>query len=59
MLHSAITQLEDIERLIIIMVLNELDYEEISRVVGISEGNLRVKIHRIKQHLKKILHHEQ
>lgn len=57
-LYQAIGQLNEVDRLIIMMVLDELEYEEISKVVGINEGNLRVKIHRIKQKLKKILENE-
>ncbi|MCG2615970.1 sigma-70 family RNA polymerase sigma factor [Terrimonas sp. NA20] len=54
-LYQAIGQLNDLDRLIIMMVLEEIDYPEISQIVGISEGNLRVRIHRIKQKLKKLL----
>lgn len=54
-LYQAIGQLGEVDRLVIMMVLDELDYSEIATVVGISEGNLRVKIHRIKKNLKKIL----
>lgn len=57
-LYVAITELNDIERLIIMMVLEEMPYDEISKVMGITEANLRVKIHRIKANLKKILQHE-
>lgn len=56
-LMKAIGQLENIDRLIIMMVLDELEYEEIARVMGISENNLRVKIHRIKLRLKTLLNH--
>lgn len=58
-LYDAIGQLSEIERLIIMMVLDELEYEEIAKVVGISPVNLRVKIHRIKSRLKNILEYEQ
>ncbi len=54
-LYQAIGQLNEIDRLIIMMVLDELEYNEIADVVGISEGNLRVKIHRIKKSLKEML----
>lgn len=57
-LYTAIGKLSELDRLIIMMVLDELEYEEIAKVVGISEGNLRVKIHRIKKQLKKILENE-
>jgi RNA polymerase sigma-70 factor (ECF subfamily) len=56
-LYHAIGQLESTDRLIIMMVLDEMEYAEISSVMGISEGTLRVKIHRIKQRLKNIMHH--
>ena len=54
-LYHAIGKLAELDRLIIMMVLDELDYQEIGKIVGITKGNLRVKIHRIKKKLKKIL----
>ena len=53
-LYKAIHQLPETERLIMSMVLEEIPYDEIADTVNISEGNLRVKIHRIKQQLTKI-----
>lgn len=57
-LYQAIGQLVELDRLVIMMVLDELKYHEIAEVMGMSEGNLRVKIHRIKKTLKKLLNHE-
>ena len=57
-LYHAIGQLKELDRLIMMMILDELEYEEISKIIGISEGNLRVKISRIKKHLKKIMENE-
>lgn len=57
-LYQAIGRLKELDRLIIMMVLDELQYPEIAEVMGMSEGNLRVKIHRIKRELKKILNHD-
>lgn len=54
LLYKCISQLEENERLIITMVLDELPYAEIADIAGISEGNLRVKIHRIKHKLTEI-----
>ncbi|MBS7565047.1 RNA polymerase sigma factor [Mucilaginibacter sp. Bleaf8] len=51
LLYKCIAKLEESERIIITMVLDELPYPEIADISGISEGNLRVKIHRIKQKL--------
>ncbi|MTI21464.1 RNA polymerase sigma factor [Fulvivirga sp. RKSG066] len=54
-LYEAIGQLKEIDRLMIMMVLEEQEYDEISEVLGISEVNLRVKIHRVKKRLEKLL----
>lgn len=57
-LYHAIGQLREVDRLIIMMVLDELEYEEISRIIGVSEGTLRVRISRIKNRLKKNIENE-
>jgi RNA polymerase sigma factor (sigma-70 family) len=54
-LYKAVGQLPEVDRLIIMMVLEEVNYDEIAHVIGISETNLRVKIHRIKKRLKELL----
>ena len=54
-LYNAINQLAEFDRLIIMMILEELEYPEISEVLGITEATLRVKIHRIRKRLKKIM----
>jgi len=56
-LYQAIGQLKELDRLIIMLVLDELKYAEISEIVGISEANVRVKVHRIKKNLKQIMQH--
>lgn len=50
-LHQCISELKEVDRIIITLVLEEKLYDEISEIVGISENNLRVKIHRIKKEL--------
>lgn len=57
-LYSAIGQLNEIDRLIIMMVLDEQEYADIADIIGINPTNLRVKIHRIKKRLKKIMSNE-
>lgn len=57
-LYRAIGRLDEVERLIIMMVLEEVEYEEISRIIGITENNLRVKIHRIRTKLKTLIEYE-
>jgi len=54
-LYNAIGQLKKIDRLIIIMVLENQDYDDISKIIGIKPAYVRVKIHRIKKRLRLIL----
>lgn len=52
-LYKAIAELPEIDRLIISLYLEELNQSEIAKITGISEVNVRVKIHRIKSVLAK------
>ncbi|MEE9364059.1 MAG: sigma-70 family RNA polymerase sigma factor [Cellulophaga sp.] len=54
-LYKAIGQLKKIDRLIIMMVLENQDYDSISEIIGIKSTNVRVKIHRVKKRLEVIL----
>ena len=53
----AIKQLKEGERAIIALYLEEMSYQEIAEVIGISENNVGVKINRIKTKLHQILSH--
>jgi RNA polymerase sigma factor (sigma-70 family) len=57
LLYKCISRLEESERIIITMVMDEVPYPEIAEISGISEGNLRVKIYRIKQKLTDLYNH--
>lgn len=50
-LYQCISELPETERIIISLELENLKQAEIANIVGLSEGNVRVKIHRIKQKL--------
>ncbi len=54
LLYKSISRLAETDRLIISLVLDDKPYEEIAMIIGISENNLRVKIHRIKKQLTEI-----
>ncbi len=54
-LYAAIRQLTEIERAIILLYLEEVPSDEISKITGLSAGNVRVRITRIKTQLKTIL----
>ncbi len=55
LMYEAVYQLNDIEKALVFMYLEDKDYAEISETLGISEVNARVKMNRIKGKLKKIL----
>lgn len=52
-MYRCISTLKPKDRSIILLVLDEEPYETIAEIMGVSENNLRVKIHRIKDKLSK------
>jgi RNA polymerase sigma factor (sigma-70 family) len=50
-MYNCIQQLDETGRLIILLVLDGIEYADISSIIGITEDTLRVKIHRIKKSL--------
>jgi len=54
-LENQINQLSVIDKIMITMVLESANYKEIASVMGITEPNVRVKIHRIKTELKEAI----
>jgi RNA polymerase sigma-70 factor (ECF subfamily) len=60
-LEMHINRLSVIDKVLVSLMLQELSYREIADIVGITEPNVRVKIHRIKSELQqsmKIRSHE-
>lgn len=54
-LFGAIRTLNDSEKALIALYLDDFSYQEIANIVGISESNVGVKLNRIKSKLKIIL----
>ncbi len=54
-LYVAIGKLKEVDKLLIMLLLDDLSYEEIGEVMGLNQVNLRVKIHRAKEKLKNIM----
>lgn len=50
-LYKCIAELPETERIIISLELEDVKQAEIAKIVGLSEANVRVKIHRIKDKL--------
>ena len=51
-LHKRISQLQPFDRAIVLLWLENLSYEEIGLIVGISAKNVSVRLYRIKEQLK-------
>ncbi|SHG88401.1 RNA polymerase sigma-70 factor, ECF subfamily [Flavobacterium micromati] len=51
LLYKCIAELPEADRIIISLELEEVRQAEIAKIVGLSEANIRVKIHRIKEKL--------
>jgi len=50
-LYSEIKKLNEIDRSLTLLLLDGYSYKEMSEIMGISESNIGVKIHRIKKQL--------
>ena len=58
-MQSELNQLSVIDKALISLMLEGLSMKEIAEVIGITEPNVKVKIHRVKSHLKEKLKGEQ
>lgn len=54
-LYNAIALLSEIDRIIISLVLEDIPQKQIGEVLGITENNVNIKVHRIKKQLKELL----
>ena len=54
LLYSAIGKLTEVERALTMLYLEDKSYQEMEEILGISQNNLRVKMNRIKDKLRKI-----
>lgn len=50
-LYEQIAHLNKIDRSLTLLMLDGFSYKEMAKMLGISESNIGVRIHRIKQHL--------
>ncbi len=53
-LHRCIARLNESDGVLAMLVLEDLSQQEIAQILGLSEVNARVRIHRLKEKLKKI-----
>ena len=52
MLHKRISKLQPFDRAIVLLWLEDISYEEIGQIVGISTSNVSVRLYRIREQLK-------
>jgi len=57
-LYWCIDQLDAINKVIILLYLDEKTHEEIALITGISKTNVGTRIGRIKKQIKEIIHHQ-
>lgn len=55
LMYKAVKELNDIDKALVFLYLEDKNYKEISETLGISEVNARVKMNRVKTKLKKII----
>ena len=55
MLYAAINRLSDIEKALVMLLLEDNSYQDIAHIMGITLTNVGVKINRVKKKLKDIL----
>ena len=53
-LHDRISRLQPFDRAIVLLWLENMSYDEIGQVVGISTKNVSVRLYRIKEQLKRM-----
>ena len=56
-LINALYKLNEIDKSIMLLYLEDYSYEEIAEIVGMSSSNIGVKIHRLKSQLQKHFNH--
>ncbi|MBE7170648.1 MAG: sigma-70 family RNA polymerase sigma factor [Williamsia sp.] len=53
-LYEAIRRLNEVEKAIVMLYMEDRSYEEMEAILGLSQGNLRVKMNRIKEKLRQL-----
>lgn len=53
-LYHAVNQLGQIDKAIVLLYMEDRSYEEMEDILGMSQGNLRVKMNRIKEKLRQL-----
>ena len=58
-LHRAIKKLNDVDRTLVMLYLDEVAYADIAEILGLTVNNIKVKMNRVKKRLKKIMDNDE
>lgn len=58
-MYELIHRLDDEEQKLLFLYLDDVGGKEMARILGLSQGNVRIKLFRIKEKLKKMAQYEQ
>ena len=58
-LHRAIKKLNDVDRTLVLLYLEEVAYAEIAEILGLTVNNIKVKMNRVKKRLKKLMDNDE
>lgn len=53
-MYEAIRELSEVERALVMLYLEDKSYDEMEDILGINQNNLRVKMNRVKEKLRKL-----
>jgi RNA polymerase sigma factor (sigma-70 family) len=56
-LYRAINRLSDVDKAFVLLYLEDRPYDEMADILGITQNNVRVKMHRVQEKLRKQLVH--
>lgn len=54
-LYAAINRLSDVDKAFVLLYLEERTYEEMADILGITQNNVRVKMHRVQDKIRQLL----
>ena len=54
-LYAAINRLSDVDKAFVLLYLEDRPYEEMADILGITQNNVRVKMHRVQEKLRRLL----
>ena len=54
-LYAAINRLSDVDKAFVLLYLEDRPYDEMADILGITQNNVRVKMHRVQEKLRKLL----